>query len=79
MERKDQSNLAIASMVLGIVSLVAWLLPICGGPVAIVGLILGIIAWNSAQHNKAVAGVVMCAISIVATIINAAAGAMMFS
>lgn len=79
MERKDQSNLAVASMVLGIVSLIAWLLPICGGPVAIVGLVLGVIAWNSAQHNKAVAGVVMSAISLVATIINAAAGVAMFS
>ncbi|MBN2003166.1 MAG: hypothetical protein JXA21_07390 [Anaerolineae bacterium] len=78
MQRKDQSNLAVASMVLGIISLVAWILPICGGPVAIVGLVLGIIAWNSAQHNKAVVGVVMCAISLVATIINAGAGTIMF-
>ena len=79
MERKDQSNLAVASMVIGIVSLGAWILPICGGPVAIAGLVLGIMAWNSAQHNKAVAGVVMSAIGIVATIINAAVGAAMFS
>ena len=78
MERKDRSNLATASMVIGIISLVAWLLPICGGPIAIIGLVLGIMAWNSAKHNKAVAGVVMSVLGIVATIINAAAGITMF-
>ncbi len=70
-------GLAIASMVLGIVGFVAWCLPIVGFPVTIVGLILGIVAISRGTKGMAVAGVVMCAITLVFTLINSVAGAIM--
>ena len=39
---KKSSGKATASLILGIISLVAWLLPLIGYPVSIVGLCLGI-------------------------------------
>ncbi len=40
---QGNSELAVASLVLGIISLLAWLLPILGIPVAVVGLVFGVI------------------------------------
>lgn len=56
-------------MVLGIVGFVAWCLPIIGFPVTIVGLVLGIVAINKGTKGMAVAGVIMCAITLVITLI----------
>lgn len=70
-------GLAIASMVLGIVGFVAWCLPIIGFPVTIVGLILGIIAITKGTRGMAVAGVIMCSITLVITLINSVLGAIM--
>lgn len=76
MEKKDQSGLAITSLVLGIVGVFAWFLPICGFPVAIVGLILGILGVKSEKHGLAIAGIVLCSISLLLTIVNAIFGAL---
>ncbi|MCG5547507.1 DUF4190 domain-containing protein, partial [Halorhodospira halochloris] len=65
---------AIASLVLGIVGLFAWLLPIAGLPVTIVGLVLGIKDINSSNRGMAIAGIVLCIIGLVASIINASIG-----
>lgn len=68
-------GLAIAALVLGIISLIAWLLPICGFPVAIVGLILGFIGRRSpARRGMATAGIVLNIIGLVLTIGSAAFG-----
>lgn len=77
MEQKDHYGLAIASLVLGIISLGAWFLPICGLPVSITGLILGIVGRNSSKSGMATAGIVMTIIGLVLGIINAAIGAYM--
>jgi len=65
---------AIASMVIGIICLLAWCLPICGIPLTIVGLVLGIQDLKSPNRGMAIAGVVMCAIGLVLSLINAAVG-----
>ena len=41
--QEEKKGMSIASMVLGIVGLIAWCIPIIGGPVGVVGLILGIV------------------------------------
>ena len=41
-EKKGQS---IASLVLGICSLIAWILPLFGYPVSIVGIVMGAMGW----------------------------------
>lgn len=75
--QNSAKGFAIASMVLGIVGFVAWCLPIIGFPVTIVGLVLGIIAINKGTKGMAVAGVIMCAITLVITLINSVLGAIM--
>ncbi len=71
----DKSGLAIASLVLGIINLCSWLLPICGGPLAIVGLVLGFLGLNSSKKGMAIAGLVLSGLALLLTIINAIAGA----
>ena len=69
---------SIASLVLGILSLVFWLIPLFGFPVSIVGLIMGILALRKHEtRGMAIAGVVMCGIGLVLTVINSAIGAYM--
>ncbi len=77
MEKKDHSGLAITSLVLGIIGMLAWFLPICGFPIAIVGLVLGIVGKDSSKHGLAVAGIVMTIISLILTIINGTVGVYM--
>jgi hypothetical protein len=45
----DRGGLAIASLVLGIGSLCAWIIPLCGIPVSVIGLILGALSLGSSR------------------------------
>lgn len=71
----EKKGMSIASMVLGICGFIAWCLPLIGYPVTIVGLILGIIGIKKGAKGMAVAGIIMCSITLVLTIINSALGA----
>lgn len=75
----DKKGLAIAGFVLGIINMCAWLLPICGGPVAIVGLVLSILGIKSSQKTLAIIGVVLSALGLLLTIVNAILGAVISS
>jgi tetratricopeptide (TPR) repeat protein len=77
-ENKPSSGLVHTSLIVGFLSAVGWLLPIVGFPVSIVGVALGIAAWNSSKQNEAVAGVVLSIIGLIASVINAIIGASMF-
>lgn len=66
----DQQQKSTASLVLGIISLIVWLLPLVGFPVCIVGLVLGI-------RKKYTAGIVLNVIGLVLTTANSAIGAYM--
>ncbi len=61
---------SVPSLILGIISLVAWLLPIVGLPLAIIGLILGI-------RKKYTPGIVLNIIGLMGSVANAAIGAYM--
>lgn len=74
MEQKDHYMLAIFSFILGIFSLVAWFLPICGVPMSITGLIFGIVGKNSSRSGMATAGIVMNIIGLVLGIGNSVIG-----
>ena len=68
-------GLAIAGMILGIISMVAWLLPFLGFPTAIVGLILSILGRRSVtRKGMALAGIILSSIALALSICNAAAG-----
>ena len=53
----------------------AWCIPLFGLPVCITGLVLGIIGRKKGGKGMATAGIIMSAITLVLTLINAIAGA----
>ena len=52
-----QNNKAIAGLVLGITSLLAWLLPLLGYPVSIVGIIMGALGKKSEKKKHCNCGI----------------------
>lgn len=66
---------ATKGLVLGIVGLVAWIIPLVGAPVTIIGLIFSIKGLRSLKRSMAIAGIVLSTIGLIATIINASIGA----
>lgn len=74
---EEDKGMSIASMVLGIIGLLAWCIPLFGYPITIVGLVLGIKGKNKGGRGMAIAGIVMSIIGLLATIINSVLGAMM--
>ena len=72
----QQQPKSIAALVLGIVGLIAWLIPLAGFPITIVGVILSV---NGMKSNKsyAKAALIISIIGLVLCIINASIGAFM--
>lgn len=68
---------AQSGMVIGIIAMVAWLLPILGLPAAISGIVVSIQGLKAYPNTKAVVGLILCIIGLVLTIINAVAGVLM--
>lgn len=56
-----------ASLVIGIINCIGWLIPLIGVPLGLVGLILGIV-------KKYTAGIVLNALTLAAALINAGVG-----
>jgi len=71
----NKQGLAIAGLVLGIVNLCAWFIPLCGGPLAIVGIVLGVLGLKSSKRTLAIVGIALSALGLLLAIINAVAGA----
>lgn len=71
MEQNKKSN---AGFVLGIISLIAWLLPLAGYPVSIVGLVLSIKAKKNPENKTAIAGIILSIIGLVLTCLNSLLG-----
>ncbi len=70
--------MATASLVLGLVGIVAWLLPFIGFPVTITGLCLGIAAKKKGQTGgKSTAGIVLSIIFLLLTLANSILGALL--
>lgn len=73
--------LALAGFVLGLVSLLAWLIPLIGVPISIVGLVLSALGRGKVRRTgarngtQAAVGIVLSAIGLVLAIGNAALGA----
>ena len=70
-----QDGKAVASLVLGLVSIVAWCLPIAGLPVSIVGIVMGVKGLKSNRRGMAITGLILSCIFLVLTLVNAAVGA----
>ena len=75
MENNSKPNgKSIASFVLGIVGIFAWLLPCVGYPVTIVGLILGIVARKKEKNGFNLTGIILSAITLALTLGNSILG-----
>ncbi|MDD3625949.1 MAG: DUF4190 domain-containing protein [bacterium] len=71
---------AITAFILGLVGIIAWCFPLIGFPVALAGIIFGILGLKSENKKVfSVIGLILSGISFIATIINAIAGAVYFS
>ncbi|KPL82937.1 hypothetical protein SE15_10950 [Thermanaerothrix daxensis] len=66
--------MAVASLVLGLITLLAWCLPICGAPLAIAGIITGILGLNSTSRGMAIAGLILSGLGLVLAIVNSVVG-----
>lgn len=69
---------AIIGLILGLVSIVAWYIPLIGFPVTICGIIFSAVGMKS-QNNKgkAIAGLTLSIIFLVITIVNSFLGAIL--
>lgn len=72
---KKGNKKAVASLVLGIIGMLAWIIPIIGLPIQVVGLVFGIKSIHSNKRGLAIAGIVMTIIGLVLTIANGTLGA----
>ena len=70
-----KDNRATAGMVLGIIALLAWILPLAGLPVALIGLLLAMRAHKIVKSGMSRAGIVLCAIGIMLSGAHGIAGA----
>ncbi len=68
---------ALASLIIGIASLLAWCLPCVGIPLSITGLVLGILDLKSPKRGMAIAGIALCSLGLLVSLVNAALGAYM--
>lgn len=76
-DEKKQNNIggkSIASFVLGVLGIIAWLIPLFGYPVTIVGIILGCIARKTEKNGFSLAGIILSSITLALTLINSILG-----
>ncbi|HET7143718.1 MAG TPA: hypothetical protein VFI68_06850 [Anaerolineales bacterium] len=72
----NEKIMAIASIVLGVINLCAWFFPICGIPLAIVGIVLGFLGMKDpSQKTLAIIGMVLCGLGLLLACSNSAYGA----
>ncbi|MBD3363288.1 hypothetical protein GF362_06220 [Candidatus Dojkabacteria bacterium] len=72
---ETQDYFGIGSIVLGVINLCSWFLPLCGCPLSIVGIILGVLGMKSKKYKTmAIIGLVLSIIGILLTIGNGLLG-----
>ena len=63
--------LSIGALVLGVLNLCSWFIPLCGFPMSISGIVLGIIGLKSPKgKTMAIIAIVLSVIGIVLTVVN---------
>lgn len=72
---EEPDGKAIAALVLGLCNLIAWCIPLFGFPCGIVGLVMGIKGLKSSKKGMAIAGIVICCVTLALTALNATIGA----
>jgi hypothetical protein len=64
-------------LVVGIVNLCGWILPICGLPLGVVAVVLGVLGIKSSKRTLAIVGIVLGGLTILLAIVNAVAGVLL--
>lgn len=73
-EEKDRSTPAL---VLGLVSILTWIIPIAGLPTTILAIVFGAKSLKGENRTKALVGLVLGIVFLIFTVVNAIAGAYM--
>lgn len=69
---------AIIGLILGLVSIIAWYIPLIGFPVTVCGIIFSAIGMKSQTNKgKAIAGITLSIIFLIITVINSILGAIL--
>lgn len=76
--RPARNGHALASLILGLISIIAWIIPLFGIPIAIIGIIMGVMGRKSSKKGMATAGLVLSIIFLLASIANAGLGAYLY-
>lgn len=74
-ENTKKAKRAKVGFILGLVSIVAWFIPIIGFPVTILAIIFSSFGLDSVNRKKAIAGLVLGIVFIVITLLNSINGA----
>ena len=73
-EQKDRS---LTALVLGLVSILTWIIPIAGLPTTILAIVFGAKSLKGEKRTRAIVGLVLGIVFLIFTIVNAVAGAYM--
>ena len=73
----EHSNRAVASLILGLVSIVTWLFPIAGYITTILAIVFATKGRHSEKKGMATAGLVLGIIFLVVTLLNSILGAVL--
>ncbi len=76
MEKLNQK--ANGTLILGIISLIAWVIPLFGYPVSIVGIVMGVKALKSEKSTFAKVGLILSCIGLLACLVNSVMGVVLF-
>lgn len=68
------SKAANTGFILGLVSIVAWFLPIVGYPVTICGIVYSVKGLKANPNGKAIAGLILSIIFLIVTLVNSFLG-----
>ncbi len=79
MNDRKVSGASTASLIFGLIGVVAWILPIVGYPITIGGLVLGIVGHKSDSSSRAMVGIVLSVIFLIATIISSVVGVLIIT
>lgn len=71
---------AIVGLILGLVSIIAWYIPLIGFPITVLGIVFSSLGLKSQTNKgKAIAGLSLSILFLVVTIINSALGVILYS
>ena len=65
---------AVTSLVMGILGLIAWIIPFFGLPITIIGLFCGFSGLSGNGRGMAIAGIILCFLGLILSVINTAIG-----